>query len=426
MLDRVRDFLKGRSISGGRSDLPRDRAAQLSLAAANLRAMPELDALLGRKAINLDTPELQRFISQKRVMITGAGGSIGSEICRQSARFSPSRLILVERAENALFEIDRELRERWIGVDVRPCVADVTDVRRIEAVFKEHQPDVIFHAAAHKHVPMMELNPGEAIKNNIFGTLAVATAAREHGAEAFVLISTDKAVNPSSVMGATKRVAEMVVQAVGSGEWGVERRDVGLGHRAPSLHTPHSTLQTRFLAVRFGNVLGSSGSVVPIFRKQIEAGGPVTVTHPEMRRYFMTIPEATQLVMQAGAIGQGGEIFVLDMGEPMRILDLAQQMIRHAGLVEGRDIEIRITGVRPGEKLFEELAGADERTRPTSHPKIRVWELPTVDAGTLESMLADLQRVTDAPPTLAMSALRAVVPEFAAPAKIAAPVAAAA
>ncbi|MFT3788853.1 MAG: nucleoside-diphosphate sugar epimerase/dehydratase [Tepidisphaeraceae bacterium] len=424
MLDRVRDFLKGRSISAGRSDLPRDRAAQLSLAAANLRAMPELDALLGRKAINLDTPELQRFISQKRVMITGAGGSIGSEICRQSARFGPNRLILVERAENALFEIDRELRERWIGVDVRPCMADVTDTRRIEAVFKEHQPDVIFHAAAHKHVPMMELNPGEAIKNNVFGTLVVATCAREHGAEAFVLISTDKAVNPSSVMGATKRVAEMIVQAVGSGEWGVGRRDVSLANRAPSLHTPRSTIHTRFLAVRFGNVLGSSGSVVPIFRKQIEAGGPVTVTHPEMRRYFMTIPEATQLVMQAGAIGQGGEIFVLDMGEPMRILDLAQQMIRHAGLVEGRDIEIRITGVRPGEKLFEELAGADERTRPTTHPKIRVWELPTVDASTLEAMLSDLRRVTDAPPTLAMSALRSVVPEFAVP--ITAPVAAAA
>lgn len=383
-----------------------DRAGQLLAAAAELKGSSELDRLLGRKAVNLDTPELQRMVSQKCVLITGAGGSIGSELCRQAARFSPSRLVLVERAENALFEVDRELRERWIGVDVRPCVADVTDVARLRAVFEEHQPDVVFHAAAHKHVPMMELNPGEAIKNNVFGTLNVAEAAKAFGCSACVLISTDKAVNPSSVMGATKRVAEMVVQAVGSGQWAA-------GRSAAISHVTHRASPTRFVAVRFGNVLGSSGSVVPIFRKQIDAGGPVTVTHPEMRRYFMTIPEATQLVMQAGAIGQGGEIFVLDMGQPMRILDLAKRMIEQAGLVEGRDIEIRFSGVRPGEKLFEELAGANEKTRPTSHPKIRVWELPVIGNDVLHAMLDELRAVIDGKPETAMKTLRAVLPEYA-------------
>jgi FlaA1/EpsC-like NDP-sugar epimerase len=392
-----------------------ERAGQLMLAAAELRGSSELDQLLGRKAVNLDTPELQRMVSQKCVLITGAGGSIGSELCRQAARFSPSRLVLVERSENALFEVDRELRERWIGVDVRPCVADVTDVVRLRGVFEEHQPDVVFHAAAHKHVPMMELNPGEAIKNNIFGTLNVAEASRAFGCSACVLISTDKAVNPSSVMGATKRVAEMVIQAVAGG-LGVQGSGFRVQDPSTSFLTPEPrplNPRTRFVAVRFGNVLGSSGSVVPIFRKQIEAGGPVTVTHPEMRRYFMTIPEATQLVMQAGAIGQGGEIFVLDMGQPMRILDLAKRMIEQAGLVEGRDIEIRFSGVRPGEKLFEELAGANERTRPTSHPKIRVWELPVVGNSTLHAMLDELRGVIDASPAVAMKTLRTVLPEYA-------------
>lgn len=409
--------------------LSRVRALLLRKSARDLTRSPELHTLLGRKAINLDTPELQRFLANKRILITGAGGSIGSELCRQAARFCPERIILVERAENALFEIDRELRERWIGVDVQPCVADITDRVRMEAVFAEHRPHIVFHAAAHKHVPMMEANPGEAIKNNVFGTQIVAQIARDSGVDAFVLISTDKAVNPASVMGATKRLAEMVVQAVGSE--GRDQKSEDIDQRLEvrsqpavlpfltsdlrplaSSNAPRLPNAGRFLAVRFGNVLGSSGSVVPIFRKQIEAGGPVTVTHPEMRRYFMTIPEATQLVMQAGAIGKGGEIFVLDMGEPVRILDLAKQMIAQAGLVEDKDITIRFTGVRPGEKLFEELARDDENTRPTSHEKIRVWELPTRSLDNVESMLGRLATAVNLPKDGAVAVLAEVLNEY--------------
>lgn len=387
--------------------LSRVRALLLRKSARELSASPELHTLLGRKAINLDTPELQRFLANKRVMITGAGGSIGSEICRQTARFCPERIVLVERAENALFEIDRELRERWIGVDVWPCVADITDLARMERVFAEHRPHIVFHAAAHKHVPMMEANPGEAIKNNVFGTQACARLARETGVDAFVLISTDKAVNPTSVMGATKRLAEMVVQAEGT-----VRDAANQGDRSAELGFAEPAHSGRFLAVRFGNVLGSSGSVVPIFRKQIESGGPVTVTHPEMRRYFMTIPEATQLVMQAGAIGKGGEIFVLDMGQPVRIVDLARQMIDQAGLIEGKDIDIRFTGIRPGEKLFEELARDDENTRPTSHEKIRVWELPTRSPEVVDRMLAELRRAVDLPPEAVRQRIAGVLSEY--------------
>ena len=411
--------------------LARVRSLLLRKSARELAALPELHALLGRKVINLDTPELQRFIGGKRILITGAGGSIGSELCRQAARFCPERLILIERAENALFEVDRELRERWIGVDVRPCVADITDVTRIDRLFAEHRPHVVFHAAAHKHVPMMESNPGEAIKNNVLGTQVVARASTAHGVDHFVLISTDKAVNPTSVMGATKRLAEMVVQAEGQGASGEERAGEGRGTRdkgrgrsqTASAHLlapcpsslvpfPQNAPRTRFSAVRFGNVLGSSGSVVPIFQRQIDAGGPVTVTHPEMRRYFMTIPEATQLVMQAGAIGEGGEIFVLDMGEPVLILDLAKQMIARAGLVEDRDITIRFTGVRPGEKLFEELSRHDEATRPTDHAKIRVWDLPRRSKAAVEAMLAELAGTVDASPARTIATLGKVLEEF--------------
>ena len=290
--------------------------------------------LLRRPVVNLDTPELQRFLAGKRVMVTGAGGSIGSEICRQAMRFCPQALLLVERAENALFEIDRELRHTWVGADVRPLIADVCDAQRVRRIFESERPHVVFHCAAHKHVPMMERNAPEAIKNNVFGTKTVADAALAAKVQAFVLVSTDKAVNPTSVMGATKRVAEMVVQSVGGGSDVVGRRSTSVALR-PTTHDPRPT--TRFHAVRFGNVLGSSGSVVPIFRKQIEAGGPITVTHAEMRRYFMTIPEATQLVMQAGAIGPGGEIAVLDMGEPVRIIDLARQGV--AVIVVSSDLE---------------------------------------------------------------------------------------
>jgi FlaA1/EpsC-like NDP-sugar epimerase len=350
------------------------------------RAVDVVD-LLGRKPVNLDTPELQRFLAGKTVLVTGAGGSIGSEICRQSMKFCPRRLILVERAENALFEIDRELRQQWLGADIRACVADVCDATRIGEVFADERPDVVFHAAAHKHVPMMELNPGEAVKNNVFGTKTVADAAVAAGCDAFVMVSTDKAVNPTNVMGATKRCAELYVQSLNANA-------------------------TRFVAVRFGNVLGSSGSVVPIFKQQIELGGPVTVTHPDMRRYFMTIPEASQLVMQAGAIGKGGEIFVLDMGEPIRILDLAEELIRRSGLRVGEDIVIKFSGIRPGEKLYEELANDNEQTRPTSHEKIRVWELPAASEQQVERMLDILSAATDAPRERVVHALRQVVAEY--------------
>jgi len=346
--------------------------------------------LLGRPAVNPTTPELQRFLAGKRVLVTGAGGSIGSEICRQSLRFCPGRLILLDQAENALFEIDRELNHRWVGADIAPYVADIIDEQRIAAVFAAEKPQVIFHCAAHKHVPMMELHPGEAVKNNVLGTRIVAEAAAAGGAAAFVMVSTDKAVNPTSVMGAAKRCAELYIQSLN-----------GPGCR------------TRFVAVRFGNVLGSSGSVVPIFRKQIEAGGPVTVTHPDMRRFFMTIPEASQLVMQAGAIGRGGEIFVLDMGEPVRIVELAEEMIRRSGLRVGVDIAIEFTGIRPGEKLSEELSGQNERTQPTTHPKIRIWQLPTASALQTRRMVEDLSAVVNGTREQILSALARAVPEYA-------------
>jgi FlaA1/EpsC-like NDP-sugar epimerase len=353
----------------------------------------DLNELLGRRAVNLDTPELQRFLAGKTVLVTGAGGSIGSEICRQTMKFCPGRLILLDQAEHALFEIDRELRHQWLGVQIVPVVADVCDFKRIKQVFAEQCPEVVFHVAAHKHVPMMEANPGEAVKNNVFGTKIVADASAEFGVEAFVMVSTDKAVNPTSVMGATKRMAELYVQSL----------------NGDSNQTESST---RFLAVRFGNVLGSSGSVVPIFRKQIEAGGPVTVTHPDMKRYFMTIPEASQLVMQAGAIGQGGEIFILDMGEPVRILDLAHEMIRRAGLEVGDDIELKFSGIRPGEKLYEELACDNEQTCPTAHRKIRVWQLPMASPEEIKRMLARLSNVIDSSREEVIAALAECVPEY--------------
>jgi FlaA1/EpsC-like NDP-sugar epimerase len=350
---------------------------------------PDLSDLLGRQPISLDTPELQRFLAGKNVIVTGAGGSIGSEICRQSMKFCPRRLILLDQAENNLFEIDRELRHRWVGAEIVPVIADVCDARRIGQIFEHHQPHVIFHCAAHKHVPMMECNPGEAIKNNVFGSRTVADAARASGAAAFVMVSTDKAVNPTSVMGASKRCAELYVQSLNTDD-----------------------CPTRFVAVRFGNVIGSSGSVVPIFRKQIEAGGPVTVTHPDMKRYFMTIAEASQLVMQAGAIGQGGEIFILDMGEPIRILALAKEMIRRRNLKPGKDIAIEFTGIRPGEKLYEELACENEQTRPTSHPKIRVWQLVRATPQQINEMLKTLTTVTNAAHHEIVQALGRCVPEY--------------
>ena len=444
----------------------------------------DLAGLLGRPMVNLDTPELQRFLAGKRVMVTGAGGSIGSEICRQAMRFCPERLLLVERAENSLFEIDRELRHNWVGAEIRPYIADVCDSKRMRQIFYRQQPQVVFHCAAHKHVPMMEANACEAIKNNVFGTKVVADASLEAGVTAFVLVSTDKAVNPTSVMGATKRFAELYVQTLNGSEetrgseriqetrgrgdaetrrqeetsqWSAARPEGRVrGTLIPPSPLPSSTslfasvpasprqgshrrntadgspprvsasLQhtrapafPRFVAVRFGNVLGSSGSVVPIFQKQIEAGGPVTVTHPDMRRYFMTIPEASQLVMQAGAIGQGSEIFVLDMGSPVRIVELAHALIHRNGLRPGDDIEVRFTGIRPGEKLYEELANDDEQTRPTGHPKIRVWQLPTAGATQVSRGLELLSTAAASGSTReAVAALARCVPEYRSPTKV--------
>lgn len=306
-----------------------------------------IEDLLGRAPVRLDQETIAAQVRGQVVLVTGAGGSIGSELCRQLCRFEPALLVLVERAENALFEIHRELAERSEAPSTAPCIGDVGDSSRMRQLLRRYHPSMVFHAAAHKHVPMMEDNPLEAIKNNVFGTQILADTAVECGVSKFVLISTDKAVRPSSVMGATKRAAELYIQAIAQGS------------------------STCLVTVRFGNVLGSAGSVVPIFKRQIAAGGPITVTDPKMTRYFMTIPEASQLVLQAASMGEGGEIFILDMGEPVNILDLAKDLIRLCGLSEN-EVEISITGPRPGEKLVEELCLGAEEARTTSHHKIFV------------------------------------------------------
>jgi len=310
-----------------------------------------IEDLLGRQPVKLDEDVVSASLRSRVVLVTGAGGSIGSELCRQICRFGPEKLVLAERFENALFEIHRELSTAFPHLAIEPRIADVCDVHRMTNIFEQARPEIVFHAAAHKHVPMMEWNPGEAVKNNVGGTRVVATLADRYAVERFVLVSTDKAVNPTSVMGATKRVAEIYLQA--------------FSQRS----------QTRFVTVRFGNVLGSAGSVIPIFRQQIAKGGPVLVTHPDMRRYFMTIPEASQLVMQAGAMGHGGEIYILDMGEPVKIVDLARDLITLSGLRPGDDIEIEFTGIRPGEKLFEELSTAAEHADKTKHPKVFIGRI---------------------------------------------------
>ncbi len=348
----------------------------------------DIEDLLGREPVQLDTAGLEGFLGGKTVMVTGAGGSIGSELVRQVARFAPKRLLLVERAEPFLFSIEQEMRRHFEAVTIVPLIADVGDKERMSQLFAGFHPDVVLHAAAHKHVPMMEWNPGEAVKNNVLGTLKLGEAAAENGCGTFVLISTDKAVNPTSVMGASKRVAELVVQCL------------------------ETRYETRFLAVRFGNVLGSTGSVIPIFREQIRRGGPVTVTHPEMTRYFMTIPEAAQLVLQAGAIGNGGEIFILDMGKPVKIVDVARDMIRLSGFRPDEDIEITFTGVRPGEKLFEELGTTEDRVEKTRHPKIFVGKIPRMDSTLVREGIQSLARLAHSGDHVAIrKAFKALIPE---------------
>ena len=309
----------------------------------------EVEDLLGRPPVELATDAIRELLAGRTVMVTGAGGSIGSELCRQIVGFEPACLLLVERSEVSMFAIEQELFQRGISREIiRPLVVDILDKERLEQVFETYRPHVVFHAAAHKHVPMMESQPAEAIRNNALGTVLLAEAAVAYGVDRFVQISTDKAINPTSVMGASKRLAEIFLQ---------------------SFHASNPG-QTRFMAVRFGNVLGSSGSVIPIFKRQIAAGGPVTVTDPEMTRYFMTIPEAVGLVLQSAMQGAGGEIFVLDMGKPVKIVDLARNLIELSGLVPDKDISIEFMGLRPGEKLFEELNLDRETHSPTGHPKI--------------------------------------------------------
>jgi FlaA1/EpsC-like NDP-sugar epimerase len=315
------------------------------VAVASLRQV-EIQDLLRREPIHTDLDQVRVLATGETVLVTGAGGSIGSELCRQLARLEPAQILLLDHSENSIFEVLAELGERFPTVTAVPIVADVRDRERLRQVFEAYRPYSVFHAAAHKHVPLKESNVSEAVTNNVLGTRNVAEVSAEFGVEHLVLISTDKAVRPTNVMGATKRIAELIVQEVAQ------------------------THERKFVAVRFGNVLGSRGSVVPTFLRQIQAGGPVTVTHPEMRRYFMTIPESVQLVLQAGAIGQGGEIFVLDMGEPVKVEDLAKDLIRLSGLEVGVDIDIRYSGTRPGEKLYEELFFDSESAIPTDHPKV--------------------------------------------------------
>jgi len=319
--------------------------------------------LLGRDPVELDTDSIAKYITNSVVLVTGAGGSIGSEICRQISHFKPSKLILLGHGENSIYSIEMELRSNLRNsIQIVTEIADITDRDKMFTIMNEYKPRVVFHAAAHKHVPLMERNPEEAIKNNVIGTKNVAEAAGENDVETFVMISTDKAVNPTSVMGATKRIAEMIVQEL-------DRKS-----------------NTRFVAVRFGNVLGSRGSVIPLFKDQIARGGPVTVTHPEMTRYFMTIPEASKLVLQAGSLAQGGEIFVLDMGEPVKIVDLAKNLIRLSGCTVD-EIEITFSGIRPGEKLFEEILNKNEVQDYQIHPKIFVGKSVNLNVTNITNLL---------------------------------------
>ena len=354
---------------------------------ARLRKV-EIEDLLGREPIRVDLDEIMGYVSGKVVLVTGGGGSIGSELCRQIAGHNPKQLVIFDIYENNAYDIQLELREKYPELDLAVLIGSVRNTHRIESVFEKYRPDIVYHAAAHKHVPLMEDSPNEAIKNNVFGTYKTAKAADKYGTKRFVLISTDKAVNPTNIMGASKRMCEMVVQMM------------------------NTRSETDFVAVRFGNVLGSNGSVIPLFRKQIEAGGPVTVTHPDIIRYFMTIPEAVSLVLQAGAYAKGGEIFVLDMGEPVKILDLAKNLIRLSGYEPDGDIRIEFTGLRPGEKLYEELLMDEEGLQDTPNKLIHVGKPIEFDAERFEKQLEELYEAANQDTEEIRQAVKAIVPTY--------------
>lgn len=339
----------------------------------SMKQIKEVDVedLLGRDPITLDSQGIEEYIKGKTILVTGGGGSIGSELCRQIARFNPKKLLILDIYENNAYDLQNELRDSFPELDLRVIIASVRDKKRMEKTFEEFKPEVVFHAAAHKHVPLMEDNPTEAIKNNVFGTLNVSECADKYGVEKFVLISTDKAVNPTNVMGASKRACEMVIQAM------------------------DKVSKTEFAAVRFGNVLGSNGSVIPLFKKQIAQGGPVTLTHKDITRFFMTIPEASQLVLQAGAYAEGGEIFVLDMGKPVKIYDLACDLIKLTGYEPEKDIKIKVTGLRPGEKLYEELLMDEEGLAHTKHEKIFIGRPLGSDIKALKNTFADMADIME-------------------------------
>lgn len=354
----------------------------------------KIEDLLEREAISINNKLVKQFITNKRILVTGAAGSIGSELVRQLITFSPNKLILIDQAESALYDIETELvRMNVEGTlpNLRVEVLNVTNEKLMENLFKEELPHVVFHAAAYKHVPLMEKNPYNAVKVNVFGTKILANLSSKYNVEKFVMVSTDKAVNPTNVMGATKRLAEMYVQGLNS----------------------HHSNNTRFIITRFGNVLGSNGSVIPLFKKQIENGGPITVTHPDIIRYFMTIPEACQLVLEAGTMGKGGEVYVFDMGEPVKIIELASKMVQLSGLVLGRDIEIKFTGLRPGEKLFEELLHSNENTMQTYHDKIMIAKVVAEDFDTLSLSLKQLEIILSKINNIEIVAeLKKIIPEY--------------
>ena len=336
----------------------------------------QIEDLLGREPVSTNLDEIMGYVSGRVIMVTGGGGSIGSELCRQIAGHNPKQLIIVDIYENNAYDIQQELARKYPGLNLVVLIASVRNTLRMDKIFEEYKPEIVYHAAAHKHVPLMEESPNEAIKNNVFGTLKVVKAADKWKVKKFVLISTDKAVNPTNVMGATKRLCEMIVQAY------------------------NDRSETEFVAVRFGNVLGSNGSVIPLFKKQIEEGGPVTVTHPEIIRYFMTIPEAVALVLQAGAYAKGGEIFVLDMGEPVKILDLAENLIKLSGLRVGDDIEIVFTGLRPGEKLFEEMLMDEEGLEDTDNKRIHIGHPINFDEKTFLTQIEDVKAFVESEPDI--------------------------